>query len=238
MTSTGPKCSSFDWEWLGRIDYSAAEALQQRYERRRAAGECRDRLLLLEHPHVITLGRSAQATDILVPTARLEENHVAIRRSDRGGQVTYHGPGQLVGYLIFDLYARKWSVPRFVWLVEEGLRRWFQMIGLDVERRCSRPGLWYREAKIASLGFHISRGISRHGFAINVAPDLRYFDWIIPCGAKRRTTSVEELLSRRLKLTVAAASVADCLDQVFSMSSAAATSSLPASDELESVSSS
>lgn len=219
MTLIGPKAATLEWEWLGRIEYGSAETLQRDMAQQRAAGHCGDRLLLLEHPHVITLGRSASEDDILVPASQLAARQIQTHRCDRGGKVTYHGPGQLVGYLIVDLYERKLNVPRFVWSVEEGLRLWFQSLGVAVERRCSKPGLWYQGSKIASLGFHISRGITRHGFAINVNPELDYFDWIIPCGTQLRTTSVAEILSRTIVLPAAAASVAGALCQVLASSS-------------------
>lgn len=233
MISIGPEEGRLACEWHGIMDYPAAERLQCLYEGERARGQRTDTLIMLEHPHVITLGRSATADDILVSEADLAAHHVGTQRCDRGGKVTYHGPGQLVGYLIVDLRALKLTVPRFVFLVEEGLRQWFEQMGLVVERRCKRPGLWYGDEKIASLGFHISRGISRHGFAMNLDPELKYFEWIVPCGARIKTTSVARVLSKKLSAAAAAPSVARNLNQIFaSLSSSSSRTSSGVSSEL------
>lgn len=211
--------------WLGLTAYDEAEALQRCYEADRRAGTCEDTLLLLEHPHVYTMGRSATADDILVSEDWLDSHQVELQRTDRGGQVTYHGPGQLVGYLIMDIKRRRWSVPRFVWLVEEALRLWLQGEGLEVQRVCNAPGLWHQDAKIASIGFHMSRGISRHGFAINVQPDLRFYDGIIACGRKDPVASLQSLLGREYNIEQSAAEISEALNYVFSTSSSATSDS-------------
>ena len=214
MTLRRPK-QDLAWEWLGRMDYQDAERLQGQCERARRSGEQPDTLLLLEHPHVYTLGRSASENDILVDPALLREEDVQTYRCDRGGKVTYHGPGQLVGYLIMNLQERRLSVPRFVWLVEEAIRCWLEGQGLTAERRSGWPGLWCEGAKVASLGFHISRHISRHGFALNLNPDLKFFEWIVPCGARIPVTSLEKLLGKRLDLSRVADALARQLEATF-----------------------
>lgn len=210
------KEAALRWAWLGRVDYPLTEHFQKDIERQRRAGAVPDTLLLLEHPHVYTLGRSALEADILINEFERRQRSVAVYRTDRGGQVTYHGPGQLVGYLILDLRKRGLSVPRFVWLVEEALRQWIKTLGLQVERSEGQPGLWYQKRKLVSLGFHVSRGISRHGFALNLAPDLRYFNGIIACGQQQPITTLRCELGRCFDVEQVAPQIATTLDQVFS----------------------
>ncbi len=211
-----PNDSSFRFSWLGCLDYEAADTLQREIEAQRLQGEVSDTLLLLEHPHTYTLGRSASQKDILISSAQCLERSIKICSCDRGGQITYHGPGQLVGYMIFDLKARHLSVPEFVWHVEESMRIGLRRIGIDSERLEGRPGLWVNGSKLASLGFHISRGISRHGFSINVNPQLEYYDWIIPCGAKLPVSSIYQEMGKVIETQEILAVMLNAFDQVFS----------------------
>jgi lipoate-protein ligase B len=166
---------------LGLVEYDDALATQQR-----RVQECRDdgeaRLLLLEHPPTYTLGARGNAANLLADEARLQEIDAVVRRTDRGGDITYHGPGQLVGYPILDL--RQWHEgPRwYVNSLEQVLIETLAEYGIDGRRVQGRPGVWAGESKIAAIGVRVSRGITSHGFALNVDPDLGYFSHIVPCG--------------------------------------------------------
>jgi lipoyl(octanoyl) transferase len=186
--------------YLGRIDYPTALALQQRLVELRHQQRIPDTLLLLEHPPVLTLGRNAHRANILASDEILKARGVEIVETNRGGDVTYHGPGQLVGYPILDLRA---ATPRmgaidYVRKLEEVLIRTCAEFQILTERIPGRTGVWTRaggtimEKKIAAIGVHIARGITSHGFALNVTADLTDFGWIVPCGiADREVTSLE-----------------------------------------------
>jgi len=171
---------------LGRVDYTTALKLQQTLVELRKAGQVTDTLLLLEHPPVITLGRNAKRANVLVSEDRLSRTGVEIFECDRGGDVTYHGPGQLVGYPIFDLrgFTPRIGAVAFVRKLEEVLIRTCADFGVATHRVRGMTGVWTlrNEAKIAAIGVHISRGVTSHGFALNVSTDLEHFKLIIPCG--------------------------------------------------------
>jgi lipoyl(octanoyl) transferase len=195
---------------LGRVPYTDALAIQQRVADARKQGLIGDTLLLLEHPPVLTLGRNASRANILASNEFLASRGVELHEVNRGGDVTYHGPGQLVGYPIVDLRG---DLPGkrgaflgpvdYVRLIEEVLIRTCADFGVMAKRIAKCTGVWtfggseaptsdYREKKIAAIGVHISRGVTSHGFALNVTTDLRDFDWIIPCGIRERgVTSLE-----------------------------------------------
>ena len=164
-----------------------------------------DTLLLMEHPPILTLGRNATRANIVASDELLARKGVEVRETNRGGEVTYHGPGQLVGYPIFDLRG---DLPNkrgaflgpvdFVRLMEEALIHTCKDFGVPAQRICKRTGVWtyaggsIQEKKVAAIGIHVSRSVTSHGFALNVTTDLRDFDWIIPCGiADRGVTSLE-----------------------------------------------
>jgi lipoyl(octanoyl) transferase len=191
---------------LGRISYAEGLAIQQRVIAARKAGEIGDTLLLLEHPPVLTLGRNATRANILATDELLARKGVEIHEVNRGGDVTYHGPGQLVGYPIFDLRG---DLPGkrgphlgpvdFVRLLEEALILSCKDFGVLAQRICKRTGVWtiaggsIAEKKIAAIGIHVSQAVTSHGFALNVTADLRDFDWIVPCGITDRTVTSLEL---------------------------------------------
>jgi len=175
------------WSWLGRVDYAAAAALQVEIREALGRGEGPERLLLLEHPHVYTLGRNASPGDVLLAPGELAARGVTLAESDRGGQVTYHGPGQLVGYPILDLNPDRRDLRRYVRDLQEVLVRTLAAWGITAaggERE--RIGVWVPGPgggrKIASLGIHLSRWRTTHGFALNVAPELALFGGIVACG--------------------------------------------------------
>ena len=188
---------------LGRVDYAEALELQKTLVEQRKRGLIPDQLLLLEHPEVITLGvrtRNDRSHVVARPEALAAEG-VAVFETGRGGDVTYHGPGQLVGYPIFDLKPDRCDVHRYVRDVEEGLIRAAAEFGIRAGRVKGLTGVWAgdegREAKLAAIGVRISRWVTSHGFALNVNTDLSRFGLIVPCGiADRGVTSMKELLGR------------------------------------------
>jgi lipoyl(octanoyl) transferase len=191
---------------LGRIDYVAALAVQKQLVEARHAGQIGNTLLLLEHPPVLTLGRNSHRENVLASDEFLAYRGVEIHEINRGGDVTYHGPGQLVGYPIIDLRSfsvegsgRRLGAVDYVRLLEEVLIRACADYGVRAQRIAGRTGVWtfaggsVPEKKVAAIGVHISRGITSHGFAMNVTTDLRDFELIVPCGIADRTVTSLEL---------------------------------------------
>jgi len=178
---------------LGRIGYGAALELQQQLVDRRKQGLIPDQLLLLEHAHVITMGRNGHAENILADDNILSRAGIAFYPTDRGGDVTYHGPGQLVGYPILDLREWKRDVGAYVRGVEQAIIETLADYGIEAGRIPKLTGVWVGDRKIAAIGVHISRWVTSHGFALNVATDLSYFHYIVPCGLTKPVTSMAEL---------------------------------------------
>jgi lipoate-protein ligase B len=180
---------------LGRVAYDRAWALQRELVAARQAGAARDTLLLLEHPPVITLGRSGESAHLLGTEAELERRGVSFVETDRGGDITFHGPGQIVGYAIVDLAGRGRDLHRYLRDLEAVLIRALAEFGIGAGRIEGLTGVWVGDAKVAAIGIRVSRWVTHHGFALNVDTDLSYFDLIVPCGiADRRVTSMEALL--------------------------------------------
>ena len=191
---------------LGRIDYAAALTIQQRLVELRQQQRIGDVLLLLEHPPVLTLGRNAQRSNILASDEELARRGIALHETNRGGDVTYHGPGQIIGYPILGLRGEFPSkrgphlgAVEYVRLLEEVLIRVCGEYGVLTQRVAGRTGVWtlpggsIAEKKIAAMGVHISQAVTSHGFAWNLTADLRDFSLIVPCGiADRSVTSLEE----------------------------------------------
>jgi len=180
----------------GRIDYLAAWERQRELVRQRSAGAIGDTLLLIEHPHTYTLGRSTKDGHLLITPEQLAEQGIALVESDRGGDITYHGPGQVVGYPILKLSQHGGDLLRYLRLLEETLIVALASYGVTAGRIAGLTGVWVGDAKIAAIGVKLSAGgVTHHGFALNVATDLRYFQQIIPCGiADKGVTSLEQLL--------------------------------------------
>ena len=213
-------CSIVD---LGLIAYGEAWELQERVVAARKAGAIEDVLLFCEHPHVITLGRSGNRANLLASESVLRQKGVEFFETSRGGDITYHGPGQIVGYPILNLGAIRRDVVWYVRTLEEAMIRATADLGIAARREPGKTGLWVdadevadrskrdssgalgmtdqQAEKLAAIGVHISRWVTSHGFAYNVATDLRYFELIVPCGiAGRKATSLEKLLGRRVSL--------------------------------------
>lgn len=198
---------------LGRVEYAEAWEIQRQLGAARRAGEIEDVLILLEHPHVYTLGRRADETHVLADAARLAEIGATLFRIDRGGDVTYHGPGQIVGYPILDLRERGGDVHQYVHDLEETLIRTIADYGVAAGRRLGYPGVWVGEEKVAAIGVKVAHWITSHGFALNVDPDLAYFGEIVPCGLHDAGVAS---LTRLLGRTIAIDDVATRLAQHFS----------------------
>ena len=178
---------------LGRIDYGSALALQQRLVAERKEGAGGDHLLLLEHPHVITLGRNGHMENLLAGNEVLRSAGISFYPTDRGGDVTYHGPGQLVGYPILDLREWKRDVGAYVRAIEQTMIDTLADFGIAAGRIPKLTGVWVGERKIGAIGVHLSRWVTSHGFALNVTTDLTYFQYIVPCGLAKPVTSMAAL---------------------------------------------
>ena len=178
---------------LGRIAYGAALELQQQLSAERKQGVIPDQLLLLEHGHVVTLGRNGHMENLLASEEVLERAGISFYPTDRGGDVTYHGPGQLVGYPILDLRDWKRDVGAYVRGVEQAIIDTLAEFGIAGERIPKLTGVWVEGRKIAAIGVHISRWVTSHGFALNVSTDLSYFQYIVPCGLTKPVTSMAQL---------------------------------------------
>ena len=182
---------------LGRVPYAEGLDLQARLVAERQAGRIADTLLLLEHDPVFTLGRNARAEHVLFPDAELRARGFEVFETGRGGDVTYHGPGQIVGYPILDLSPDRCDVHRYVRDLEEVLIRTCADYGVAAARVPGMTGAWVGEAKIAAIGVRIARWVTSHGFAFNVGGDLGAFGLIVPCGIRGRgVTSLERILER------------------------------------------
>jgi lipoate-protein ligase B len=186
---------------LGLVPYQQAWDLQRRIQQEVANGERPDTLLLLEHPHVYTLGRRGQDSDILIDESRLEEIGAEVHHIDRGGEVTYHGPGQLVGYPIINLRRMGGGPLKYVRTLERTLIATLADFGIEAESEDRPTGVWIGDAKIAAIGVKVSRGVTTHGFALNVDPDMSYFDHIIACGMPDASaTSVSQELGHHVSV--------------------------------------
>jgi lipoyl(octanoyl) transferase len=180
-------------EDLGRTGYSEAFGIQSKIASERKQGLGVDRLLFVEHPHVITIGRNGHEENLLAKEATLRRAGIELHETDRGGDVTYHGPGQIVAYPIMDLREWKRDVGAFVRAIEQVLIDTLADFGIDARRIGGLTGVWTDAGKIAAIGVHLSRWVSTHGWALNVSTDLEYFQYIVPCGLSRPVTSMAAL---------------------------------------------
>jgi len=207
---------------LGLIGYAEAYALQKRIVSARKAEAIEDVFLLCEHPHVITQGRNGKREHLLVSENVLRQKGLEYYETSRGGDITYHGPGQIVGYPILNLSAIRRDVVWYVRTLEEAMIRATAEFGIAAERVAGKTGIWVRagntEEKLAAIGVHISRWVTSHGFAYNVSTDLRNFDLIVPCGiADRKATSLEKLLGRQVEQKEVAPRIAKHLGELLGL---------------------
>ena len=180
---------------LGRISYRKAWELQQRLREERANGGIDDLFLLGEHDPVFTIGRQDCSEDWLASSETIRQAGIDVVQINRGGRITYHGPGQIVGYFIFDITARQIGVRELVTKVEDLLIRTVATWGVTAARDEVNPGIWVGRDKLGAIGLHISRGITQHGFALNHAPRLQDYQYIVPCGIRDRgVTTLDRLL--------------------------------------------
>jgi len=182
-----------EWRDLGWVDYQQAFELQQQLVEDRKQDQIPDQFLIVEHPHTITMGRNGHMEHLLAAPEALEGAGISFHETDRGGDVTYHGPGQIVGYPIVDLRSWKRDVVAYVRSIEQVLIDALADFGIAAGRLHGCTGVWVAGEKIAAIGVHISRWITSHGFALNHTTDLSYFRYIVPCGLAKPVTSMAKL---------------------------------------------
>ncbi len=213
----------------GVVDYKEAWEIQKRYftnnfeiKTGKKEGETSNHLFLLEHPHVYTLGNSGDKNNLLLSDDLLKTKQASFYKVERGGDITYHGPGQLVGYPVFDLDKLNLSIKDFVYNIEEGLIRTVAHFGIQAGRLEGATGVWLepnhpqKARKIAAIGMKISKKVSMHGFALNVNTNLDYFGYIIPCGLQDKgVTSIQKELGKRIDMEEVEAVLLKMFEEVF-----------------------
>lgn len=205
-------------KYLGRMDYREALEIQEDLLVKRQNHKVGDSLLLVEHPPVITLGRRGRRENIVIPDHQLERQGVSVYEVSRGGDVTYHGPGQIVGYPIVHLENHHKDIKRFVWNIEEiFIRLLADKYGIRAHREDKKyTGVWVGREKITAIGIAVKRWVTMHGFAFNVNTDLEHFKWITPCGiTDRGITSLEKLSGGRIDFECTLGQVADYFKSIF-----------------------
>jgi len=203
---------------LGIVEYGEAYELQKRLHRKRMNGEIPDTLLLLEHPPTLTIGRSGSMENVLVSKEKLADEGISLFFIERGGDVTFHGPGQLVGYPIMDLSSRGKDIQRYVRDIEEVLIRTLKDFSISASRDENHAGVWVGDKEIAAIGLSIRRWVTMHGFALNVNPNLEHFSYINPCGfPDRRATSMAQVLGHTPSMDEVMNSVINKCSEVFGM---------------------
>ena len=214
--SNGEKLT-LDLRDVGRMAYGPALELQHELVQKRIEEKIPDTLILVEHPPVITLGRKAPDSDVLVPIETLHAAGAEIHRVTRGGEATYHGPGQIVGYTIINLYQHQRKLRLFIERMEEVFIQLLDRhYGISAHRDPEHRGVWVGNEKIAAIGIAVTRGITMHGFAFNVAPDLSHFGWIIPCGIRDRgVTSLSRLTASAPDIDIVKGQVVDAFCEVY-----------------------
>jgi lipoate-protein ligase B len=208
-------CRVYD---LGIVEFDEALQLQDYLTLARCAGDIPDTIILLQHPSIFTLGRSAREEEIVVPRSSLDIEGITILQTDRGGSVTYHGPGQLVLYLIFNLKAKGIGIHQYVHNLEEVIIRTLDDFYIESFRDSRYPGVWVGSEKICALGIRVRRWCTKHGLALNVNTDLRYFDYIVPCGILGRgVTSMSKVLGYDVAIEDVASRVLKHCAQIFDL---------------------
>ena len=202
---------------LGRVTYAEGLTLQEELVAARRAGEIPDTLLLLEHPHVITMGSASDGSHVLLDEAERRLMGIELFETGRGGDVTYHGPGQLVGYPILDLKPDRKDLHRYIRDLEEALIRMLAGYDVEAEREEGLTGVWVAGEKVAAIGIRVSSGwITSHGFALNVNTDLSFFGSIVPCGIRDHgVTSIQRLVGRKVPMEAVEDAVVRSMAEVF-----------------------
>ena len=215
-------------EQLGLLNYDESLRLQRERVAQRKALAIPDTLLLLEHPHVYTLGRNARREHLLISPSRLAEIGAQVFATDRGGDITYHGPGQLVGYPILDLAKHRRDISWYMRSLEEVFIGVAEDFGFHAGRVAGAAGVWVGDAKLVAMGVHVSRWVTSHGFAFNVNTDLKYFDAIVPCGLRDKgVTSIEKLLGHPVEMEEVIERVIEQFGQTFGFELVLRTTALP-----------
>ena len=213
---------------LGLIDYKAALDIQTDLRDRRIAGQVPDTLILLEHPPVVTLGRSGNLNNVLVSESELSDRAIRLIHTNRGGDVTYHGPGQIVGYAIMDLARHGTDLRKHLWKLEEVLIRTLASLGITGIRRDGETGIWVAQNKIASIGIHVKRWVTMHGFALNIAPDFNHLSLINHCGiTDAPMTSIHKTLAHPVPPHLVRQTLKNSFAQVFKLNPTDSPNPLP-----------
>jgi lipoate-protein ligase B len=201
---------------LGLIEYGEAYKLQRKLHRKRIIGEIPDTMLLLEHPPTFTIGRSGKMSNVLVSRDKLADEGIAFFFIERGGDVTYHGPGQLVGYPIIDLSHRGKDIHRYVHDLEEIIIRTLNDFSMGADRDEGHAGVWVENEEVAAIGLSVRSWVTMHGFALNVNPNLEYFSLINPCGfSDRKATSMSKILGHEVLMEEVANRLIANLSKIF-----------------------
>src|SRR5262245_46091855 len=194
------KSSDMEIVTPGLVEYTTAIVLQESYAKAIIDGTGPETLILLEHPHVITLGRGFHKENLLMSAELLAENGIAVEETGRGGDVTYHGPGQVVGYPILNI-SQNPDLHLYLRNLEELMIRTVADFGIEADRKPGMTGIWVNDEKIGAIGVRVVRWVTSHGFALNVNTDLKYFDYIVPCGIKQfGVTSLQKLLGHEVQI--------------------------------------
>ncbi len=206
-------------EYLGEIPYELALKLQRRLMRARAKGDIPDALLLLQHPPVFTIGRFRGEEDIIASPEALTQQGIAVFHTSRGGSITYHGPGQLVGYPILNLKENGLGVREYIWKLEEVIIKLLLTLGIQGHREAKySAGVWVGDKKVCSIGIRVDRYITMHGFALNVNNNLHHFEYINPCGIKGSVmTSVSKILGNPVEVETIMESLLHSFSEIFGM---------------------
>jgi len=201
---------------LGLIDYQKAWDLQHTLFEKRRADEIEDTLLLLEHPHTYTFGKSSDKANLLFDDAELEKRNISLYDIDRGGDITYHGPGQIVGYAIIDLKNWEQDTHKYLRALEEVIILTLAEFGIKSKRNENHTGVWVNDKKICAIGIKVSRWISMHGFALNINTDMDLFNGIVPCGIEDKgVTSLKEELNKNINIEMIKRSLVEMFGKVF-----------------------
>ena len=204
--------------YLGVMPYERALKLQRRLTQVRAEGSVPDVLLLLQHPSVFTIGRFRGEEDIVATPETLAQEEIAVFHTNRGGGITYHGPGQLIGYPILNLKENGLGVREYIWKLEAVIIKLLLGLGIQGHRLEKYPGAWVGKRKICSIGIHVSHGITMHGFALNVSNNLRYFEYIRPCGLESDVmTSLSELLGHPVEVETIIGNLLDSFSEILGL---------------------
>ncbi len=201
---------------LGLIDYQKAWDLQHTLFEKRRANSIDDTLLLLEHPHTYTFGKSSDKSNLLLDDSELKRRNISLYDIDRGGDITYHGPGQLVGYAILDLKNWEQDTHKYLRALEEVIIQTISEFGIEGKRDEEHTGVWVNDKKICAIGIKVSRWISMHGFALNINTDMDLFNGIVPCGIEEKgVTSLSEELNKKCNIDIIKSSLVKKFSEIF-----------------------